>query len=106
MPGPAKESARKLLIEHGLDLSSPPAVINLTRCAYSQERNWLDRNWQRLVQELMQKGLPLVVTCAPGDHDWARGVLAGLEPAPLVFCSKSLKEFGGGGRVGPALCDR
>lgn len=93
VPDQAKAKAAVFLKTHGLDQSPGPLVLNITRWAYREGRNWPDERYQELLRGLARRPEGLVVTHAPGDEDWVAGLLEGIEPKPPVFWSKSLKEF-------------
>lgn len=89
----AEEKALGFLEKQGFDNSVKPVVVNITRWAYRPDRLWPKENYRKLVQELLGRGEKVVVTHAPADKQWVRELLAGVEPEPLVYWSKSLKEF-------------
>jgi heptosyltransferase-3 len=95
VPAQAKAKVADFLQSHGLDRTPGPLVLNITRWAYREGRNWPDQRYQELLQGLASRSEGLVVTHAPGDDDWVAGLLAGIEPRPPVFWSRSLKEFCG-----------
>ncbi len=89
---PERPQVEKLLSSRGME-DLRPLVVNLTRWAYRPDRHWPDRRWQELLQTLVRRGEPVVVTHAPADRDWVEGLLAEVSPRPPVFFSPSLKEF-------------
>ncbi len=93
VPAPAEAKVDAFWQSHGLDLDPGPLVLNITRWAYREGRNWPDERYRELLQALASRSEGLVVTHAPGDGDWVAGLLAGIEPRPPVFWSRSLKEF-------------
>ena len=94
VPGWAMQKAQGFLAENGLRADKPPVVVNITRWAYAPDRLWPEERWPELLTGLQKHGMPLVVTHAPADAAWVAGLLSGVNPAPPVFCSQSLKEFG------------
>ncbi len=93
VPPAARLRAEDFLRAQGLDPARPPLVVNITRWAYRPDRRWPEERYRGLVAALLERGQPLVVTCAPADKAWVSQVLEGLSPAPALFCSPSLKEF-------------
>ncbi len=93
VPEPAAAGAGAFLAERGLEREPGPVVVNITRWAYRPDRLWPAERYRALVAELAVRPGGVVVTHAPADRDWVAGLLAGLEPAPAVYCSASLKEF-------------
>ena len=93
VPVQAEAKVESFWQTHGLNQTSSPLVLNITRWAYREGRNWPDERYQELLRGLTQCDEGLIVTHAPGDADWVAGLLQGIEPRPPVFWSKSLKEF-------------
>ena len=93
VPAQAEAKIETFWQTNGLDPKSNPLVLNITRWAYREGRNWPDERYRELLKGLAGRGEGLVVTHAPGDAGWVAGLLEGIEPKPPVFWSKSLKEF-------------
>lgn len=93
VPAQAEAKVDSFWQTHGLDQEPRPLVLNITRWAYREGRNWPDERYRELLRGLAGRDEGLVVTHAPGDADWVAGLLAGMEPRPPVFWSRSLKEF-------------
>jgi heptosyltransferase-3 len=93
VPAQAEAKADSFWQAHGLDEASNPIVLNITRWAYREGRNWPDERYRELLRGLAGRDEGLVVTHAPGDDDWVAGLLEGIDPKPPVFWSKSLKDF-------------
>lgn len=93
VPARAEAKAASFLQAQGMDQGPGPLVLNITRWAYREGRNWPDERYRQLLRGLASRPEGLVVTHAPGDSDWVAGMLNGIEPKPPVFWSADLKEF-------------
>jgi heptosyltransferase-3 len=93
VPAQAEAKVESFWQTNGLDQKSRPLVLNITRWAYREGRNWPDERYRELLRGLAGRDEGLVVTHAPGDADWVASLLEGIEPRPPVFWSRSLKEF-------------
>ncbi|KIX12922.1 glycosyltransferase family 9 protein [Dethiosulfatarculus sandiegensis] len=93
IPPLSGEKVETFLEKQGFDKAVEPVIVNITRWAYRPDRLWPSENYRDLVQQLISRGEKVVVTHAPADGEWVRELLAGIEPVPLVYWSRSLKEF-------------
>ncbi len=93
VPARARQKARDFLARQGLDQGPAPLVVNITRWAYRPATSWPEHKYRELVGRLRGGERPVVVTHAPADREWVEGILAGMDPRPPVFFSRSLKEF-------------
>ena len=93
VPDAARAAAQDFLASRGLAGPPGPVVLNITRWAYRPDRLWPAEKYRRLVAALIGQGVPVAVTHAPADERWVNELLAGLQPVPAVFWSRSLKEF-------------
>jgi len=93
VPAAAQAAVQGFLAAHGLAGRPGPVVVNITRWAYRPDRLWPAEKYRRLVEALIERKEPVVVTHAPADQPWVSQLLADLRPWPAVFWSRSLKEF-------------
>ncbi len=93
VPPKAAEAAARFLAGHGLGGRPGPLLVNITRWAYRPDRLWPPERYRALVKELAGRPGGVVVTHAPSDGPWVAEILAGLDPAPAVYCSPHLKDF-------------
>ncbi len=93
VPAAAAAKAAGFLADHGLDRRPGPLALNLTRWSYRPDRHWPAENYRELAANLAVRPEGLVVTHAPADASWVAETLAGIEPAPAVYSSPSLKLY-------------